>query len=225
MNEVDNIIEHEFKYKDLLNPDFYKNYKYSNNRQRVKENWNDCKLRINNFIDKHTDRSLSDSDDYLMEAKELYFLEQILKDLLKLFKFDEKKILLSEMDINHNLSKNELMKKLSEELEKNQNLSSDIKEKIEQSLDKKSDLFQNAINEKLKEFEKMDKDELGKYVSGEKEIFTASDFLQKDITKIGDKFNTLMDDIKDKATEVKDGLVDDIKDKATNIAKNVIKMR
>ncbi|WP_096025401.1 hypothetical protein [Campylobacter lanienae] len=208
MNEVGNIIEEELTKK-----------------WKGKENWNDFKLKINKFIDKQTDRNLSDSDDYLMDAKELYFLEQILKDLLKLFKFDEKKILLSEMDINHNLSKNELMKKLSEELEKNQNLSSDIKEKIEQSLDKKSDLFQNAINEKLKEFETMDKDELGKYVSGEKEIFTTSDFLQKDITKIGDKFNTLVDDIKDKATEVKDGLVDEIKDKATNIAKNVIKMR
>lgn len=208
MNEVGNIIEEELTKK-----------------WKGKENWNDFKLKINKFIDKQTDRNLSDSDDYLMDAKELYFLEQILKDLLKLFKFDEKKILLSEMDINHNLSKNELMKKLSEELEKNQNLSSDIKAKIEQSLDKKSDLFQNAINEKLKEFEKMDKDELGKYVNGEKEIFTASDFLQKDITKIGNKFNTLMDDIKDKATEVKDGLVNEIKDKATNIAKNVIKMR
>ena len=208
MNEVGNIIEEELTKK-----------------WKGKENWNDFKLKINKFIDKQTDRNLSDSDDYLMDAKELYFLEQILKDLLKLFKFDEKKILLSEMDINHNLSKNELMKKLSEELEKNQNLSSDIKEKIEQSLDKKSDLFQNAINEKLKEFEKMDKDELGKYVNGEKEIFTASDFLQKDITKIGNKFNTLMDDIKEKATEIKDGLVDEIKDKATNIAKNVIKMR
>ncbi|WP_086290006.1 hypothetical protein [Campylobacter devanensis] len=208
MNEVGNIIEEELTKK-----------------WKGKENWNDFKLKINKFIDKQTDRNLSDSDDYLMDAKELYFLEQILKDLLKLFKFDEKKILLSEMDINQNLSKNELMKKLSEELEKNQNLSSDIKAKIEQSLDKKSDLFQNAINEKLKEFEKMDKDELGKYVNGEKEIFTASDFLQKDITKIGNKFNTLMDDIKDKATEVKDGLVNEIKDKATNIAKNVIKMR
>ena len=208
MNEVGNIIEEELTKK-----------------WKGKENWNDFKLKINKFIDKQTDRNLSDSDDYLMDAKELYFLEQILKDLLKLFKFDEKKILLSEMDINHNLSKNELMKKLSEELEKNQNLSSDIKEKIEQSLDKKSDLFQNAINEKLKEFEKMDKDELGKYVNGEKEIFTASDFLQKDITKIGNKFNTLMDDIKEKATEIKDGLDDEIKDKATNIAKNVIKMR
>lgn len=208
MNEVGNIIEEELTKK-----------------WKEKENWNDFKLKINKFIDKQTDRNLSDSDDYLMDAKELYFLEQILKDLLKLFKFDEKKILLSEMDINQNLSKNELMKKLSEELEKNQNLSSDIKEKIEQSLDKKSDLFQNAINEKLKEFEKMDKDELGKYVNGEKEIFTASDFLQKDITKIGNKFNTLMDDIKEKATEIKDGLVDEIKDKATNIAKNVIKMR
>lgn len=208
MNEVGNIIEEELTKK-----------------WKGKENWNDFKLKINKFIDKQTDRNLSDSDDYLMDAKELYFLEQILKDLLKLFKFDEKKILLSEMDINHNLSKNELMKKLSEELEKNQNLSSDIKAKIEQSLDKKSDLFQNAINEKLKEFEKMDKDELGKYVNGEKEIFTASDFLQKDITKIGNKFNTLMDDIKEKATEIKDGLVDEIKDKATNIAKNVIKMR
>lgn len=208
MNEVGNIIEEKLTKK-----------------WKRKEDWNDFKLKINKFIDKQTDRNLSDSDDYLMDAKELYFLEQILKDLLKLFKFDEKKILLSEMDINHNLSKNELMKKLSEELEKNQNLSSDIKEKIKQSLDKKSDLFQNAINEKLKEFEKMDKDELGKYANGEKEIFTASDFLQKDITKIGNKFNTSMDDIKEKATEVKDGLVDEIKDKATNIAKNVIKMR
>ncbi len=223
MNKVGNITEGEFKFKDLMNPDSYKNY--SNKWQRVKENWNDFKLKTNKFIDKHTDRNLSDSDDYLMDAKELYFLEQVLKDLLKLFKFDEKKILLSEMDINHNLSKNELMKKLSEELEKNQNLSSDIKEKIEQSLDKKSDLFQNAINEKLKEFEIMDKDELGKYASGEKEIFTANDFLQKDITKIGDKFDTLMDDIKDKATEIKDELVDEIKDKATNIVKNIRKLR
>ncbi|WP_162776194.1 hypothetical protein, partial [Escherichia coli] len=104
MNEVGNITEGEFKFKDLMNHDSYKNY--SNKWQRVKENWNDFKLKTNKFIDKHTDRNLSDSDDYLMDAKELYFLEQVLKDLLKLFKFDENKILLSEMDINHNLSKN-----------------------------------------------------------------------------------------------------------------------
>lgn len=192
MNEVHNAIES------------------SNEKLKGKMEWNDFKIKVNQFIDKQTDRGLSDSDDYLVDAKELYFLEQFLKDLLKLFKFDEKKILLSEMDINEKLSKNELITKLSEELEKNKILSKDVKEKIEESLNKKSDLFYDLVNTKLKEFEAIDKDTIDKYINGEKEIFTANDFLNKNIAKVSDKLSAT---------------VDEVKDKATSAIKNVIKMR
>lgn len=182
----------------------------SNEKLKAKMGWNDFKIKVNQFIDKQTDRALSDSDDYLVDAKELYFLEQFLKDLLKLFRFDDKKILFSEMNINEKLSKNELITKLSEELEKNKILSKDFKEKIEESLNKKSDLFYNVVNTKLKEFNTIDKDTIDKYINGEKEIFTANDFLNKDIIKVSDKLNAT---------------VDEVKDKATNVIKNVIKMR
>lgn len=182
----------------------------SNEKLKAKMGWNDFKIKVNQFIDKQTDRGLSDSDDYLVDAKELYFLEQFLKDLLKLFRFDEKKILFSEMDINEKLSKNELITKLSEELEKNKILSKDFKEKIEESLNKKSDLFYDLVNTKLKEFNTIDKDTIDKYINGEKEIFTANDFLNKDIIKVSDKLNAT---------------VDEVKDKATNVIKNVVKMR
>ncbi|WP_086247742.1 hypothetical protein [Campylobacter vicugnae] len=192
MNEVHNAIES------------------SNEELKGKMKWNDFKIKVNQFIDKQTDRGLSDSDDYLVDAKELYFLEQFLKDLLKLFRFDEKKILFSEMDINEKLSKNELITKLSEELEKNKILSKDVKEKIEESLNKKSDLFYDLVNTKLKEFEAIDKDTIDKYINGEKEIFTANDFLNKNIAKVSDKLSAT---------------VDEVKDKATSAIKNVIKMR
>ena len=183
----------------------------SNNKElKGKMEWNDFKIKVNQFINKQTDRGLSDSDDYLVDAKELYFLEQFLKDLLKLFRFDEKKILRSEMDINQQLSKNELIAKLGEELEKNKILSKDVKEKIEESLNKKSDLFYDLVNTKLKEFEAIDKDTIDKYINGEKEIFTANDFLNKNITKVSDKLSAT---------------VDEVKDKATSAIKNVIKMR
>lgn len=183
----------------------------SNNKElKGKMEWNDFKIKVNQFINKQTDRGLSDSDDYLVDAKELYFLEQFLKDLLKLFRFDEKKILRSEMDINEKLSKNELITKLSEELEKNKILSKDVKEKIEESLNKKSDLFYDLVNTKLKEFEAIDKDTIDKYINGEKEIFTANDFLNKNIAKVSDKLSAT---------------VDEVKDKATSAIKNVIKMR
>lgn len=183
----------------------------SNEKLKAKMGWNNFKIKVNQFIDKQTtDRGLSDSDDYLVDAKELYFLEQFLKDLLKLFRFDDKKILFSEMDINEKLSKNELITKLSEELEKNKILSKDVKEKIEESLNKKSDLFYNVVNTKLKEFNTIDKDTIDKYINGEKEIFTANDFLNKNITKVSDKLNAT---------------VDEVKDKATNVIKNVVKMR
>lgn len=182
----------------------------SNEKLKEKMGWNDFKIKVNQFIDKQTDRGLSDSDDYLVDAKELYFLEQFLKDLLKLFRFDDKKILFSEMDINEKLSKNELITKLSEELEKNKILSKDFKEKIEESLNKKSDLFYDLVNTKLKEFEAIDKDTIDKYINGEKEIFTANDFLNKNIAKVSDKLSAT---------------VDEVKDKATSAIKNVIKMR
>lgn len=183
----------------------------SNEKLKAKMDWNDFKIKVNQFIDKQTtDRGLSDSDDYLVDAKELYFLEQFLKDLLKLFRFDDKKILFSEMDINQQLSKNELITKLSEELEKNKILSKDVKEKIEESLNKKSDLFYDLVNTKLKEFEAIDKDTIDKYINGEKEIFTANDFLNKNIAKVSDKLSAT---------------VDEVKDKATSAIKNVIKMR
>lgn len=182
----------------------------SNEKLKAKMGWNDFKIKVNQFIDKQTDRGLSDSDDYLVDAKELYFLEQFLKDLLKLFRFDDKKILFSEMDINEKLSKNELITKLSEELEKNKILSKDFKEKIEESLNKKSDLFYDLVNTKLKEFEAIDKDTIDKYINGEKEIFTANDFLNKNIAKVSDKLSAT---------------VDEVKDKATSAIKNVIKMR
>ena len=182
----------------------------SNEKLKAKMGWNDFKIKVNQFIDKQTDRGLSDSDDYLVDAKELYFLEQFLKDLLKLFRFDDKKILFSEIDINEKLSKNELITKLSEELEKNKILSKDFKEKIEESLNKKSDLFYDLVNTKLKEFEAIDKDTIDKYINGEKEIFTANDFLNKNIAKVSDKLSAT---------------VDEVKDKATSAIKNVIKMR
>lgn len=188
----------------------YNEIESSNEKLKAKMGWNDFKIKVNQFIDKQTDRGLSDSDDYLVDAKELYFLEQFLKDLLKLFRFDEKKILFSEMDINEKLSKNELITKLSEELEKNKILSKDFKEKIEESLNKKSDLFYDLVNTKLKEFNTIDKDTIDKYINGEKEIFTANDFLNKDIIKVSDKLNAT---------------VDEVKDKATNVIKNVVKMR